>query len=100
LRSADIALGQGFGLFGSSDIESIQLGLRHFPVGTNLYSLSAYEITPEMLPDFGELSVEFLSLVIDRKKRYDTFERQVKESHSANHVLGLLRKSYNQYLAG
>ncbi len=98
LRSADIALGQGFGIIASADIESIQLGLRHFPVGTNLYSLSAYEITPEMLPDFGELPLEFLSLVVSKEKRYSHFENRVQELHSANQILSLLGESYNYYL--
>jgi hypothetical protein len=99
ITQADIALGQGFGLIGSADIESIQLGLRFFPLTANPYYEDVYNLSSRMLPNSNSLLADFLTHKANCEHRYSEFEERVLKAHSAQNIANRLTKIYGTYLS-
>jgi hypothetical protein len=98
LLECDIALGQGFGLFGAVDIESIQLGLRHFPLKFNPAIGCAYGVDKEDFPQSESLIPEFLEHFGEKNHRYSVIENAVKFHHSGVQVSKKRAESIKLYL--
>ncbi len=98
IARSDIALGQGFGLIGSADIESIQLGLRFFPLTANSYYRDAYELSSKMVPNSNLILMEFLAHKENHSHRYIDFEDRVIMMHSEESVTNRLARVYEKYL--
>jgi hypothetical protein len=99
IARSDIALGQGFGLIGSADIESIQLGLRFFPLAANSYYQDAYELSSKMVPNSNLILTEFLAHKENHRHRYIDFEDRVIMMHSEESVTNRLTRVYEKYLS-
>jgi hypothetical protein len=99
IARAGIALGQGFGLIGSADIESIQLGLRFFPRTASSYYEDVYDLSSRMLPNSNSLLSDFLSHKANCEHRYLDFEERVLRMHSAQNITNRLAKVYGAYLS-
>lgn len=99
IARSDIALGQGFGLIGSADIESIQLGLRFFPLTANSYYRDAYELSSKMVPNSNLILTEFLTHKENHRHRYIDFEDRVIMMHSEESVTNRLARVYEKYLS-
>jgi hypothetical protein len=99
LNSADVAIGQGFGLIGAADIESVQLGLRFFPISSNLYYDSAYGFEPSDFTPKDEVSSMFVSHITDKDRRYSGFENKVLAAHDPKSIITRMWNAYNDYLS-
>lgn len=98
LLECDIAIGQGFGLFGAVDIESIQLGLRHFPFKFNQSIAAAYGVNKGDFPQPESLTRDFLEHFGEKDHRYSVIENAVKFHHSSLQISKKRAESIKLYL--
>lgn len=99
LNSADIAIGQGFGVVSAADIESVQLGLRFFPISSNPYSDSAYGFEPNDFAPKEEISSILNSHMKIKDQRYSGFENKVSAAHDPKSIMARMWNAYNEYLS-
>ena len=99
LLSADAAVGQGFGAIGAADVESVQLGLRFFPVASNHYSNDAYGFEPDDFAPQEELISRLLSHILEKESRFSRFEGKVLDAHDSKSVISKMSKAYREYLS-
>jgi glycosyltransferase involved in cell wall biosynthesis len=98
LRSSDAAVGQGFGVISAADIESVQLGLRFFPIASNYYSDIAYGFDQDDFAPKNEVSPRLVSHILNKKSRLSGFETKVLAAHDARSVIGRMSKAYSEFL--
>lgn len=98
LMKCDVALGQGHGLIGSVDVESIQLGLRYFPIKLNDDVALAYHLEAADYPNPGSILEELIAHTTNSSKRFVKFENAIKFHHSLDEVLLKRRKAMHRFL--
>jgi hypothetical protein len=98
LSLSDAALGQGFGVISAADIESIQLGLRYFPIASNVYSDAAYGFNQEDFAPKEEISNRLIEHIQNKGSRYASFEAKVLNAHDAKSVIARMEKAYREFL--
>ena len=98
LRSSDVAIGQGFGVISAADIESVQLGLRFFPIASNRYSDIAYGFEPDDFAPKQEISPRIVSHILNKESRNSGFEAKVLAAHDSRSIIARMAKAYSEYL--
>jgi hypothetical protein len=98
LMSSESAIGQGFGVISAADIESIQLGLRYFPITVNTFSKSSYDFRDDDLPKPEEISTRLNLHLLNFGLRFNGFEQKVKQAHDPSAVISRMNLAYRTYL--